>query len=366
MSPRGQSMISGIEFSFQIALGDFSLNAQGTIPARGITALFGRSGCGKTSLLRCIAGLLQADTAYFRLNNDLWHDSKNGIFVPTHKRAIGYVFQDGRLFPHLSVEQNLLYGHQRTSREDQHSNLQHIIQLLALKPLLTRQPGQLSGGEKQRVAIGRALLCQPRVLLMDEPMAALDRGHKREILPYLKRLHSEAEIPIIYVTHDLDELAQISDNLMLIEDGKIMAQGPLQDVLARTDLPIVRDEDAGALFKTHILEHDEQYHLTRLGFKGGELTVGWIDRPVDSEVRIRIHAKDVSLSLEAPGGTSILNVLPVTIKEMAIHGRGRMIIQLDLGGEPLLARITRKSHDRLGLAIGMQLYAQIKSVALTL
>ncbi|WP_428603111.1 molybdenum ABC transporter ATP-binding protein [Sedimenticola sp.] len=359
-------MRDAIQFRFRLPLGDFMLDTSGTLPSQGVTALFGRSGCGKTSLLRCIAGLEPTADAFLSIAGECWHDSSTGFYLPPHKRAIGYVFQEGVLFPHLPVKDNLNFGYRRTPTDQRTEEFERVVKLLALQPLLERSPAQLSGGEKQRVAIGRALLNNPRLLLMDEPMAALDRGHKKEILPYLERLHGEASIPIIYVTHDLDELARIADHLLLIEKGALLAAGPLSDMLARIDLPIARDEGAGALFDTRIIQHDETYHLTRLAFAGGELTVGWIDRPVGDAVRIRIHAKDVSLALEPPGLTSILNVMPVTVLEMAAHGRGRMIVKLDLGGTPLLARITQKSQANLGLIPGMHIYAQIKSVALSL
>lgn len=359
-------MTRGIEFRFKLPLGDFTLDAAGDLPTRGVTALFGRSGCGKTSLLRCIAGLEQPAEAYLSVAGECWHDSSRGFYLPPHQRAIGYVFQEGMLFPHLRVRENLNFGHRRTPADQRTEEFSRVVGLLGLAPLLDRSPAQLSGGEKQRVAIGRALLNHPRLLLMDEPMAALDRGHKKEILPYLERLHAQSNIPIIYVTHDLDELARIADHLVLIEQGSILAAGPLSELLARVDLPIARNEEAGALLDTRIIHHDDTYHLTRLAFDAGELTVGWIDRPVGETVRIRIHAKDVSLALEPPGRTSILNVLPVTVVEMAAHGRGRMIVKLDPGGTPLLARITQKSQANLDLKLGMKIYAQIKSVALTL
>jgi molybdate transport system ATP-binding protein len=355
-----------IQFRFRLPHQGFRLDAEATIPGHGLTGLFGRSGSGKTTLLRCLAGLEQAPEAYLSVGGECWHDSKKGIFLPPHQRAVGYVFQEGLLFPHLRVKENLAYGIGRSSGRTQGNALDHVVEVLELAPLLNRHPGQLSGGEKQRVAIGRALLHSPRMLLMDEPMAALDRQRKSEILPYLERLHREAEIPVIYVTHDAEELVRIADHLMLIDEGRLIARGPLAEVLSRMDLPIVRDTDAGAVLKTTILGHDEEFHLTRLGFAGGELTVGWIDRPTGSAIRIRIHAKDISLTLEPPGLTSILNILPAEIKEMAVHGRGRVMVRMEVAGYPLLARITRKSQSRLGLKEGMKVYAQIKSVALTL
>ncbi|MES9857721.1 MAG: molybdenum ABC transporter ATP-binding protein [Sedimenticola sp.] len=357
-------MSGDIRFDFQLPLGDFDLNAEATFPGEGVTALFGRSGSGKTSLLRCIAGLESGASGRLEVNSTKWQESQRGLFIPPEKRGIGYVFQEGVLFPHLRVKANLLYGYKRTRSEERTEDFNRVVELLGLNRLLERLPAQLSGGEKQRVAIGRALLNNPRLLLMDEPLAALDRDHKKEILPYLESLHRESRIPIIYVTHDLDELVRIADHLVLMERGKIIAQGPLDEILARMDLPIARDADAGAVIDTRLLAHDQEYHLSRLGFVGGEITVSWIDLPVGSEIRIRIHAKDVSLTLDPPGPTSILNILPGTIEAMEIHGRGRMLVRLDIGGAKLLARITRKSREVLGLEVGTEVYAQVKSVAL--
>jgi molybdate transport system ATP-binding protein len=356
--------LKDISFRFELPLGSYPLAVTATIPAQGVTALFGRSGSGKTSLLRCIAGLEQPPEAYLRVGEEVWHDSRRNLFLPPARRGIGYVFQEGVLFPHLRVRDNLEYGYRRTPEQDRGERPADVIDLLALEPLLTRYPHQLSGGEKQRVAIGRALLNNPRLLLMDEPMASLDRGHKKEILPYLERLHRTTSIPVIYVTHDPNEMVRIADHLLLIENGKLIAQGPLATLLARIDLPISRDDDAGAVIDAEILAHDEAFHLSRVGFAGGELTVAAIDQPVGSRIRIRIHAKDVSLALEPPGPTSILNILPARIDQMQAHGRGRMVIRLDIGGVPVLARITQKSQHRLSLQPGDRIYAQIKSVAL--
>ncbi|MCP5415548.1 MAG: molybdenum ABC transporter ATP-binding protein [Chromatiaceae bacterium] len=357
-------MNANIHLHFSLALSGFDLDVAAEIPGQGVTALFGRSGSGKTSLLRCIAGLERPTHAYLRINGVLWHDSVQHLFVPPQQRGIGYVFQEGVLFPHLRVRDNLLYGFRRTPGAEQVESLQRVVDLLGLQTLLQRYPVQLSGGEKQRVAIGRALLNNPRLLLMDEPMASLDRSHKKEIIPYLECLHRSTSIPIIYVTHDPDELIRVSDYLLLIEAGRLIAQGPLEQMLARIDLPIARGDDAGALVSATVLEHDEQFHLSRVGFAGGELTVSAIDQPPGSEIRIRIQAKDVSLALEAPGPTSIMNILPARVVEMQAHGRGRMVVRLDVGGVPVLARITQKSQQRLALHPGSQVYAQIKSVAL--
>lgn len=357
-------MSDSISFRFSLPLGGFDLDAEGEIPGQGVSALFGRSGSGKSTLLRCIAGLEQPAQAYLSVNGDIWHDSENALFVPPQQRGIGYVFQEGALFPHLNVRQNLLYGFRRTPPAERIESLHRVQDLLGLNNLLQRYPTQLSGGEKQRVAIGRALLNNPRLLLMDEPMASLDRGHKKEIIPYLECLHRSTSIPIIYVTHDPEELVRIADYLLLIESGRLIAQGALGEMLARVDLPISRDDEAGAVITARIVQHDERFHLTRVEFTGGELTISAVDLPVGSDIRIRIHAKDVSLALEAPGPTSILNILPARVTQMQAHGRGRMVVRLDVGGVPVLARITQKSQQRLGLQPGSEVYAQIKSVAL--
>jgi len=358
--------MSGIAFSFELAQDGFQLNAEARLPGTGITALFGASGSGKTSLLRCIAGLERAGKGHIEINGERWQDSAKGLFVPPHQRALGYVFQEAALFPHLRVKANLEYGWQRTPAAEQKGELNHICDILGIGELLQRYPHQLSGGEKQRVAVGRALLNSPQLLLMDEPMAALDRPRKAEIMPYLERLHAEADIPILYVTHDLEELARIADHLALIENGRILRQGPLAEMFASIDLPIARDEDAGAIIKTQITQHDDEYHLTHLQFCGGEILVSRIERAVGEPLNIRIHARDVSLALQPPGESSILNVVQATITEMLDQGAGRIMVRLDAGGTPLLARITHKSQSRLGLEVDMPVYAQIKSVAVSI
>ncbi len=358
--------MSGIDFSFRLEQDGFQLDAKAILPGSGITALFGRSGSGKTSLLRCIAGLEQAGTGHLRINNACWQDSTKDLFVPPHQRDLGYVFQEAALFPHLRVKGNLEYGWRRIPSAERKGNLTHICEILGIGELLQRYPHQLSGGEKQRVAVGRALLNSPKLLLMDEPMAALDRPRKAEIMPYLERLHAEADIPIIYVTHDLEELARIADHLALIENGHILRQGPLAKMFASIDLPIAQDEDAGAIIKTQITQHDDKFHLTHLNFCGGEILVSRIQRAVGEPLNIRIHARDVSLALQPPGESSILNVVQAVIAEMLDQGAGRIMVRLDAGGTPLLARITHKSQARLGLEVGMPVYAQIKSVAVSI
>ncbi|VAX09511.1 Molybdenum ABC transporter ATP-binding protein ModC [hydrothermal vent metagenome] len=358
--------MSGINFSFALKRGDFRLDAEAVLPGLGVTALFGASGSGKTSLLRCIAGLEQACWGRLEVNGECWQDSDKGLFVPPHQRAIGYVFQEAVLFPHLQVRGNLEYGWRRTPSRERKGQLDHVCDILGIADLLERYPHQLSGGEKQRVALGRALLNSPRLLLMDEPMAALDRPRKAEIMPYLERLHAEADIPVLYVTHDMEELARIADHLALVENGRVLKQGPLVEMLVSLDLPIALDEDAGAVIATQVTGHDDEYHLTSLHFCGGNILVGRINRAVGESLNIRIHARDVSLVLQPPGESSILNVVEVVVTEIVEQGPGRIMVRLDASGVPLLARITLKSQAKLGLKVGMQIYAQIKSVALNI
>ena len=357
-------MSSAIHFRFRIKRDDFTLETEATIPGCGVTALFGHSGSGKTTLLRAIAGLEPDVEGELVVADERWLDSSQKLNLPTHQRAIGYVFQETALFPHLRVEKNLLYGWQRTAEAQRRQNPPQVIETLGLEPLLQRYPHQLSGGEKQRVAIGRALLNSPQLLLMDEPMAALDRQRKQEIMPYLEQLHAEAEIPILYVTHDLEELVHIADHLLLIEQGRIIKSGPIESLLADSSLPIAQDEDAGALVKTTLTAQDEHYLLSELSFSSSKITVGRIDQPIGSAIRIRIHAKDVSLALEPQQNTSVLNIVKCRVTGLTPQGKSRVIVSLDAEGTPLLSRITRKSADNLALAEGLNIYAQIKSVAL--
>ncbi len=357
-------MSQPIYFQFKVEREDFNLDATATIPGQGVTALFGHSGSGKTTLLRALAGLEPAVEGELVVGDQHWLNTAHGIDLPTHQRAIGYVFQETALFPHLRTEQNLLYGWQRTTEAARRHTPSQVIESLGLEPLLKRYPHQLSGGEKQRVAIGRALLNSPQLLLMDEPMAALDRQRKREIMPYLERLHAEAQIPILYVTHDLEELVRIADHLLLIEQGRIIKSGPIESLLADSSLSIAQEEDAGALIKTTLTAQDEEYLLSELSFSGGTITVAQLNQPIGSDIRIRIHAKDVSLALQPPLESSVLNVVKCRIKSITPQGQSRVIVAMDAGGSPLLSRITRKSADRLVLHEGCEVYAQIKSVAL--
>jgi molybdate transport system ATP-binding protein len=355
--------MSDIRARFKMQLDSFALDAAFTAPATGVTALFGPSGSGKTTLLRCIAGLERA-TGSLQVNGETWQDET--AFVPTHKRPLGYVFQEASLFPHLSVRANLEYGLKRMPPAERKVPLEQVVEWLGLSHLFERNdPAQLSGGERQRVAIGRALLTSPRILLMDEPLSALDTTSKHDILPYLERLHRELEIPVIYVSHAMDEVARLADHLVLLEQGRVIASGELHETLARLDLPTAHFDDAGAVIEAAVAQQDETYHLTRLDFAGGHLWVGRVDQPFGTRVRARVLARDVSIATQPPQGSSINNILNARIEEIRDEGPDKVIVRLKVGdSQVLLSRITRRSRDQLGLGAGMYVCAQVKSVAL--
>jgi molybdate transport system ATP-binding protein len=353
-----------IHARFDLAYPGFALHADIQFPARGITALFGPSGSGKTTLLRCIAGLERAHGGLLRVKDEVWQDGAR--FLATHRRRLGYVFQEASLFPHLSVRRNLEYGLQRVPAAGRKVQLEQAVEWLGLGELIARKdPASLSGGERQRVAIGRALLTSPSLLLMDEPLAALDAASKQEIFPYLEQLHSELEIPVLYVSHALDEVARLADHLVLLEQGRIIASGTLGETLSRLDLPTAHLDDAGTVIEAKVALHDEAYHLSRLDFSGGSLWVSKVGRAVGSEVRARVLARDVSVATIAPQGSSIANILAARIAGIQDEGPDRVSLRLAVsGGQMLLSRITRRSRDLLGLAMDMQVFAQVKSVAL--
>jgi molybdate transport system ATP-binding protein len=298
------------------------------------------------------------------VNGEVWQDETR--WLHTHKRPLGYVFQEASLFPHLSVRANLEYGYKRISPAERKVRPEQVVEWLGLSKLLGRDdPHGLSGGERQRVAIGRALLTSPRILLMDEPLSALDSASKQEILPYLERLHRELDIPVIYVSHALDEVARLADHLILLEQGRVIAAGALHETLARLDLPIAHFDDAGAVIEAEVQQHDEHYHLTRLHFSGGMLWVSRVNQAIGRTVRIRVLARDVSISISAPHDSSITNILAGRIVEIQVEGLDRVILRLAVGCKHvLLSRITRRSCDRLGLTVGMEVFAQVKSVVL--
>lgn len=355
-----------IEVRLHLNYPGFALDVDLQLPGRGVTALYGHSGSGKTTCLRCIAGLERADDGFVQINDEVWQDSSKGLFVPPHKRGLGYVFQEASLFPHLSVMANLAFGLKRIPREQQRVDMAQATELLGISHLLDRHPEHLSGGERQRVGIARALLTSPSLLLMDEPLAALDSKRKSEILPYLERLHDELEIPVLYVSHAQDEVARLADHIVLLSDGKALASGPIGETLARLDLPMALGDDAGVVINGTVSAYDEHYQLLSLQLPGSQLQMRVAHAPlaVGKQLRFKVQARDVSLSLQAEEHSSILNRLPVTVtQEIPADNAAHVLVSLDAAGTPLLARITRFSRDQLGLHPGQMLWAQIKAVA---
>ena len=355
--------LQAIEARFELAHPGFCLDVDLRLPGHGVTALFGPSGCGKTTLLRCIAGLNRAPGGRLVVNGDTWQDG--AAFMPVHQRPLGYVFQEAGLFAHLSVRRNLLFGQSRVAPAERRVAFDRAIALLGIAHLLERQPAGLSGGERQRVAIARALLTSPRLLLMDEPLAALDVARKNEFMPYLERLHAELDIPVLYVTHAPDEVARLADHIVVMQEGRALASGPLLQTLARLDLPIRLGEDAGVVLDARVAERDSAWHLARVEFAGGSLWVRDGGQPVGALVRVRILARDVSIALAPASGTSIQNSLCAIVGDLADDSHPALsLVKLAVGASPLLARITRRSAAGLRLAPGQPVWAQIKAVAL--
>jgi molybdate transport system ATP-binding protein len=354
-----------IHASFHIDYPGFVFNVDLDLPGRGVTALFGPSGSGKTTALRCVAGLIRAPSGRLLVGDDIWQDEAAGVFLPTHRRPLGMVFQEASLFPHLTVLGNLKYGMTRAGVTEDSAGFDAILSLLGIGGLLDRAPSNLSGGERQRVAIARALLTRPRLLLMDEPLAALDQKRKLEILPYIEQLRDELEIPILYVSHSPDEVARLADHLVLMEDGHIVASGSLSETLARIDLPSAFTDDAGVVLSMTVAEHESD-DLTRLGFAGGDLLVSRRPENAGRRLRCRINARDVSLAIDRHVDTSILNILPATVAAFApAETPGHVLVQLDLrDGSRLLARITERSRRQLEITLGSPVWAQVKAVAL--
>jgi molybdate transport system ATP-binding protein len=352
-----------IQAQFKLTHPGFCLDVDLNLPGQGVTALFGPSGCGKTSLLRCMAGLNRAEVGRLIVNGETWQDSD--FFLPIHQRPLGYVFQEANLFAHLTIRRNLGYGQSRIPAAARRVEFDRAIELLGIGHLLERKPAGLSGGERQRVAIARALLTSPRLLLMDEPLAALDIARKNEFMPYLERLHGELDIPVIYVTHAPDEVARLADHIVVMKEGRALAAGPLTETLARVDLPIRLGEDAGVVLDAVVAERDAAWHLARVEFAGGSLWVRDGGQAIGAPVRIRILARDVSIALAPVDGTSIQNCLSATVGEMAGDSHPALsLLKLTIGPSPVLARLTRRSAVGLGLEPGKAVWAQIKAVAL--
>jgi len=350
-----------IEIAVRHDFTGFSLDAAFRIERGGITALFGPSGAGKTTLINAVAGIFRPRAGRIVVDDRVLLDSASGTFVPPRARHIGYVFQDTRLFPHMSVENNLRFGWRRAAAKASPGEFAHVLDLLGLEPLLARRPAKLSGGEKSRVALGRALLASPRLLLLDEPLAALDAARKAEILPYLERLRDEARLPMIYVTHSLDEVMRLADDLILLKDGRVAAQGRVFDLLPDLEFATAAGvSPAGAVFAATVRAQRED-GLTALAFDGGELAVGRLDRPIGSRLRVRLRAEDIMLALEEPRAISANNVLPAIVTGVQPHD-ANVDVQLLCGGVKLVSRITRASLARLGIAAGTKLFAIVKSV----
>ncbi|MDD2815200.1 MAG: molybdenum ABC transporter ATP-binding protein [Thiotrichaceae bacterium] len=352
-----------LEGCFQFAQGKFNLSIDFKINVRGVTAIFGHSGSGKTTLLRCIAGLERAPQGYFTLNGECWQDESRQFFLPTHKRPIGYVFQEASLFPHLSVEENLRYGQRRIPDTQHKVAFADAVELLGLGYLLKRGSQNLSGGERQRVAIARALLTSPELLLMDEPLSALDDHSKTEILPYLEKLHAELAIPILYITHSLSEVMRLADYMLVLAQGKLLSSGRLSEVLTQIDLPFVQSDEAGVVLTATVTEHDTQYHLTYVSFHGEQLGMSLAPHlSIGSTVRVRVLARDVSIALINETHSSILNVLHGQITELVKDNRGQTLVKMLVFDTPVLAKITYKSSVLLNLQVGSWVYARVKGV----
>ena len=352
-----------LEVSVAKRLGAFALEAAFASDG-GVTALFGRSGSGKTSVLNAIAGLLRPERGRIALDGEPMFDAAASVNVAAHRRRIGYVFQEGRLLPHLTVRQNLLFG-RRFARGSGAVALDKVTELLGLAALLERRPHDLSGGEKQRVAIGRALLADPRLLLMDEPLAALDAPRKAEILGYIELLRDEFRLPMVYVSHAIEEVTRLADRLVLVSEGRTIAEGEVAELLSRADLkPHTGRFEAGAVIDARVARLDERYGLTVLAFAGGELVVANLDALPGEPVRARIRSRDVALALEKPRASSFQNVLEARVESIGGEFGAIVDVHLRVGATPLVARITRESAQRLALAPGVKAFALVKAIAI--
>jgi molybdate transport system ATP-binding protein len=351
-----------IEARFHTTRGDFNLDVDLKIPSKGVTSLFGPSGCGKTTLIRAIAGLEQHPGGFLKVGESIWQD--NDIFVPPHRRSLGYVFQESSLFEHLNVKKNLEYGASRVAGKARRSAMGNAIELLEIGGLLSRMPSTLSGGERQRVAIARALAVSPQLLLMDEPLAAVDINRKQEIIPYIESLHRELDIPMIHVSHLPEEVARLADRLVLMESGRVKAAGDVHELFTRLDLTLAQGSDAASIIEAVVAAHDREYQLTYMDFSGGRIAMAGIDLPVGASARLRLAARDVSLTLEHQSGTSILNIFPSVVDGISRSSDAQVMVRLVSGEAPLLANLTRKSADELQLKPGKPVFAQIKSIAL--
>ncbi len=343
--------------------GDFRIDISFVAPGIGVTALFGPSGAGKTSVVNMVAGLTRPDGGHIITGDRTLFDAAKRVYIPPEKRRIGYIFQDGRLFPHLSVKSNLTYGMRLTRPDERQIALDDVVDLLGLDHLLHRRPAKLSGGEKQRVAIGRAILTSPTLLLMDEPLASLDRSRKAEVLPFLSRLCSELSIPILYVSHALEEILNLADTMVVMDEGRVAASGAIEDLMNRRDLQrLIGADDVGAVIATTVNGHLDG--LTQLSFPGGRMEVPEVALPPGSRLRVHIAARSVSIALQEPLQTSVLNIFRGTVSDISEASCGLLDVQLDIGC-PLIARITHRAARHLALSPGKQVFASVKSVAVS-
>ena len=353
-----------IELRFRKQLGALELDVDVALPAQGISALFGRSGAGKTSLINAVAGIVTPDDGVIRVGDRVFFDRARDIDLPLEQRGIGYVFQDARLFPHLNVAGNLRYGLKR-SRDTQAIEWSSVIDVLGLAHLLDRRPHHLSGGERQRVALGRALLRQPALLLMDEPLASLDAPRKAEVLPYIERLAHEFDLPVLYVSHSIDEVTRLARHLVIVSEGRTVASGELAHIMSLPEhSPLVGRYEAGSVIDCAVAQHDDRYGMTTLRFADGQIRVPRVDLATGTPVRVRIRARDVALALTQPVDVSITNQLAGHVLSMTPREGPYVDVAVDLGSTSIRALITRESCDRLQLAIGMRVWAMVKSVAL--
>lgn len=350
-----------LAFAFHAPLKDFDLELELHLPATGITGIYGPSGSGKTTLLRCIAGLHHAK-GYCQVLNEHWQSEQH--FMPSHQRDLAYIFQSPRLFPHLNVIDNLRFAYQRSAKTARHINLEMVTEWLDIKPLLRRQVHKLSGGEQQRVAIARALVANPKLLLLDEPLSALDTASKKEILAYLAKLNTQLEIPMLYVSHSIDEVARLASHLVLLKQGRVTQQGPIAEVLSSTRLAINAEDELGVVIDVQVSQLDREWGLLRADFNGGSLWLKDHGAVEGDALRLRLLARDISLCLQAHSEQSILNSLPARVVELAPSDHPALVVvKAMIGDTPILAKITRKSAAQMRLEVHSQVWVQIKTAA---
>lgn len=354
----------GLRMRVHLARRDFELHVDLDLPAKGITVLYGASGSGKTTLMRCVAGLEQPAKGLIRVGQDLWQDDAQGIFVPTWQRDLGYVFQEASLFEHLSVQKNVAYGLKRSQKQGAADALSEAVELLGISHLMHRQPASLSGGERQRVAMARALATQPRLLLLDEPLAALDSARRHEILPWLEKMRDELHVPMLYITHSADEVARLADYLVVLENGSVKACGAAQDVLARVESPAIAGDEAGVLLRGAVAQRDAHWHLSQVDFPGGLIWVPDKGLAIGQQVRLRVLARDISIAVDEPHDTSIQNHLKGCIEAIVEDAHpSQALVQIRCGESLLLARVTHRAIAELNLKTGSTVWALVKSVA---